>query len=55
MAGWWCGMWDHPLVDWIWAGGFLMALGGAASLSDRRFRVGAAKPVLRPEVLKASA
>ncbi len=21
-------MWDHPLVDWIWAGGFLMVLGG---------------------------
>ncbi|HEY0265718.1 MAG TPA: heme lyase CcmF/NrfE family subunit [Rhizomicrobium sp.] len=33
-------IWDHPLVDWIWAGGFLMVLGGAASLSDRRFRVG---------------
>ncbi len=48
-------IWDHPLVDWIWAGGFLMALGGAASLSDRRFRVGAAKPVLRTEVIKASA
>jgi cytochrome c-type biogenesis protein CcmF len=48
-------IWDHPLVDWIWAGGFLMALGGAASLSDRRFRVGAAKPVLRTEAIKASA
>ncbi|HEX4177524.1 MAG TPA: cytochrome c-type biogenesis CcmF C-terminal domain-containing protein, partial [Rhizomicrobium sp.] len=48
-------LWDHPLVDWIWAGGFLMALGGAASLSDRRFRVGAAKPVLRTEAIKASA
>ena len=48
-------LWDHPLVDWIWAGGFLMALGGAASLSDRRFRVGAARPVLRTEAVKASA
>jgi cytochrome c-type biogenesis protein CcmF len=48
-------LWDHPLVDWIWAGGFLMALGGAASLSDRRFRVGAARPVLRTEAIKASA
>jgi cytochrome c-type biogenesis protein CcmF len=48
-------LWDHPLVDWIWAGGFLMVLGGAASLSDRRFRVGAAKPVLRTEAIKASA
>jgi cytochrome c-type biogenesis protein CcmF len=48
-------LWDHPLVDWIWAGGFLMALGGAASLSDRRFRVGAARPVLRTASLKAPA
>jgi cytochrome c-type biogenesis protein CcmF len=48
-------IWNHPLVDWIWAGGFLMALGGAASLSDRRFRVGAAKPVLRTEAIKAMA
>jgi cytochrome c-type biogenesis protein CcmF len=48
-------LWDHPLVDWIWAGGFLMALGGAMSLSDRRFRVGAARPVLRTEAVKAPA
>jgi cytochrome c-type biogenesis protein CcmF len=33
-------MWDHPLVDWIWAGALLMAFGGAVSLSDRRFRLG---------------
>jgi cytochrome c-type biogenesis protein CcmF len=40
-------MWNHPFVDWIWAGAFLMALGGAVSLSDRRFRVGAAASVRR--------
>ena len=33
-------MWDHPLVDWIWAGALMMALGGAVSLSDRRLRLG---------------
>ncbi len=33
---------DHPLVGWIWAGGMLMALGGMISLSDRRYRLGAA-------------
>jgi cytochrome c-type biogenesis protein CcmF len=38
-------MWDHPLVDWIWTGALMMALGGAASLSDRRLRVGAAQAV----------
>ena len=31
----------HPLVGWIWAGALMMAMGGIASLSDRRLRVGA--------------
>ena len=31
----------EPLVPWIWTGVGLMALGGMASLSDRRHRVGA--------------
>ncbi len=35
---------DHPLVGWIWAGAVMMAAGGAASLADRRFRLGAARP-----------
>jgi cytochrome c-type biogenesis protein CcmF len=34
-------LWDHPLIVWIWLGGFTMALGGLVSLSDRRVRVGA--------------
>jgi cytochrome c-type biogenesis protein CcmF len=31
-----------PLVPWIWMGAIIMAFGGAVSLSDRRWRVGAA-------------
>jgi cytochrome c-type biogenesis protein CcmF len=31
-------LWDHPLVGWIWAGGLIMALGGALSLADRGLR-----------------
>ena len=31
----------HPFVRFIWAGAVLMFIGGAASLSDRRLRVGA--------------
>ncbi len=39
-------LWNHPLIVWIWLGGFVMALGGLVSLSDRRLRLGAAvKPV----------
>jgi cytochrome c-type biogenesis protein CcmF len=34
-------LYHHPLVGWIWFGGLMMALGGAASLADRRFRIGA--------------
>jgi cytochrome c-type biogenesis protein CcmF len=32
-------LWNHPLVDCIWGGAFLMAFGGALSLADRRLRV----------------
>ena len=35
-------IWNHPFVGWIWAGGLLMALGGAISLTDRRYRLGIA-------------
>jgi cytochrome c-type biogenesis protein CcmF len=30
--------WVKPFVDWIWGGCFLMAIGGAVALSDRRYR-----------------
>ena len=28
-----------PFIDWIWAGAFLMALGGFMAVSDRRYRL----------------
>ena len=31
-----------PLANWIWIGSLIMAFGGIVSLTDRRFRVGAA-------------
>jgi len=31
-----------PLANWIWLGALVMSLGGLVSLSDRRYRVGAA-------------
>jgi cytochrome c-type biogenesis protein CcmF len=36
-----------PLVPWIWIGGVIMAFGGMVSLSDRRWRVGAAARAAR--------
>jgi cytochrome c-type biogenesis protein CcmF len=38
----------HPFMPWVWIGTLSMALGGFVSLSDRRLRVGAPQPVLRP-------
>ena len=44
-GGWAIRTWIKPFSNWIWAGTIIMALGGALSLSDRRYRVaaGAAK------------
>jgi cytochrome c-type biogenesis protein CcmF len=32
-------LWNHPLVNLIWGGAFMMAFGGMVSLADRRLRV----------------
>jgi len=42
-------IWNHPFVDWIWAGALLMAFGGAVSLADRSLRVAKVeRPVTLP-------
>jgi cytochrome c-type biogenesis protein CcmF len=41
-------MWNHPLVNFIWGGAFLMAFGGAVSLADRRLRVAVVRRAARP-------
>ena len=43
-GGWPLRPYIKPLANWMWAGCILMALGGALSLSDRRFRVAAGAP-----------
>ncbi|MGB7244054.1 MAG: heme lyase CcmF/NrfE family subunit [Sulfitobacter sp.] len=40
-GGWAITTYIKPLVNWIWIGCGLMALGGLLSLSDRRFRIAA--------------
>ncbi len=30
-----------PLIAWMWVGGLIMVFGGAISISDRRYRIGA--------------
>jgi cytochrome c-type biogenesis protein CcmF len=38
-GAWGVRVYHKPFVDWIWAGGFVMALGGFLALSDRRYRL----------------
>ncbi|RVV99372.1 heme lyase CcmF/NrfE family subunit [Mesobaculum littorinae] len=40
-GGWAVRFYVKPFANWIWAGAIIMALGGALSLSDRRYRVAA--------------
>jgi cytochrome c-type biogenesis protein CcmF len=41
-GGWTMRVYWKPLVPWIWIGAIIMAFGGGVSLSDRRWRIGAA-------------
>src|SRR3989338_2760986 len=42
--GAWAGrVYIKPVVDWVWAGCLLMALGGVLAVSDRRYRIHKAK------------
>ncbi len=40
-GGWAVRSYIEPFANWLWAGALLMALGGALSLTDRRYRVAA--------------
>jgi cytochrome c-type biogenesis protein CcmF len=43
----------NPLVNLIWIGVALMFLGGAFSLADRRYRVGAPRPSATAKTMPA--
>ena len=38
-GAWSVHIYHKPMVEWIWAGAALMALGGLMALSDRRYRL----------------
>ena len=40
-GGWAVRTWIKPFANWMWGGAIIMALGGALSLTDRRYRVAA--------------
>ncbi|MEM7488500.1 MAG: heme lyase CcmF/NrfE family subunit [Pseudomonadota bacterium] len=48
-GGWAVRVYIKPFANWVWGGAIIMALGGIVSLTDRRYRVGAAQR-RRPEV-----
>jgi cytochrome c-type biogenesis protein CcmF len=37
-----------PFIDWIWAGAFLMALGGFMAVADRRYRLALRRKPIAP-------
>ena len=39
-GGWTVRVFYNPLAPWLWAGAVIMVLGGAISLTDRRYRIG---------------
>jgi cytochrome c-type biogenesis protein CcmF len=44
-----------PFIDWIWAGAFLMALGGFIAVSDRRYRLAVKRSAVSPAAARAPA
>ena len=42
-GGWTVRVYHKPLVNWIWGGALLMALGGGLAVSDRRYALAARK------------
>jgi cytochrome c-type biogenesis protein CcmF len=52
-GGWSVRIYYNPLVPWLWAGAVIMVIGGAVSLSDRRYRVGAPARRRRDKALPA--
>jgi len=44
-GGWSFRIQYKPFVDWIWAGAFLMAVGGTLALTDRRYTTSTRKPL----------
>jgi cytochrome c-type biogenesis protein CcmF len=48
-------VYQKPFVDWIWGGGFLMALGGVIAVTDRRYRLAGREQRARASEAAASA
>jgi cytochrome c-type biogenesis protein CcmF len=57
-GAWTVRVYHKPLVNWIWGGALLMAIGGAFAISDRRYALAkkqAQQPVEKSKVVKVAA
>ena len=57
-GAWTVRVYHKPLVNWIWGGALLMAIGGGFAVSDRRYALAkkqARQPVEKPKVVKVAA
>jgi cytochrome c-type biogenesis protein CcmF len=57
-GGWTVRVYHKPLVNWIWGGALLMALGGAFAISDRRYALAkkkVAQTASKAKVVKVAA
>ena len=57
-GAWTVRVYHKPLVNWIWGGALLMALGGLFAISDRRYALAKKKvtqPVAQPKPIKVAA
>ncbi len=56
-GGWTVRVYHKPLVNWIWGGALLMAIGGFFAITDRRYVLAkrqAQQPAAKPKVVKVA-
>ena len=56
-GGWTVRVYHKPLVNWIWGGALLMAIGGFFAITDRRYALAkkqAQQPVTKTKVVKVA-
>jgi cytochrome c-type biogenesis protein CcmF len=54
-GAWTVRVYHKPMVDWIWGGAFLMALGGLLAVLDKRYRLVARRQESAPDLSGAGA
>jgi cytochrome c-type biogenesis protein CcmF len=53
-GAWVVRVYHKPFIDWIWAGCFLMAIGGLIAISDRRYRASGVREQMSSNSIRAA-